>query len=239
MPEMQTNSSASRRQWIRAALGACLSSLLVAASFAAAAGSGRAAAPQQSAAPPLLRVVAKDAPVRAALEMVLTAGRADFSLDNGVQGLVSVDTKTPVALDDVLRAVLDGGAMHLELSLADGVYLVRPQEGSPRPNLPASRPPGAAGEAAAARSVLDVPRRLSGVVIDGSGRPTHCILETGSVGPAQIVEVLTVNRAGVKLASGFPGEAALTVERLEADKLILRDSKNRRIVAPLRGLNDR
>jgi hypothetical protein len=83
----------------------------------------------------------RDAPIRQALEQLFQTVKADFQIDNGVAGFVTLKI-TDQPFENALKLILRGSLIPLTYSVEGGVYIVKPRlapiitETAPPPPFP-------------------------------------------------------------------------------------------------------
>lgn len=92
---------------------------------------------QNAKAMPPVSLDLRDAPIRQALEQLFQTVKADFQIDNGVAGFVTLKI-TDQPFENALKLVLRGSPIPLTYSYEGGVYIVKPR---PIPSITEVAPP--------------------------------------------------------------------------------------------------
>jgi hypothetical protein len=158
---------------------------------------------------PLFYLDLKDAPTRAALEMVFQAAKTDFQIDNSVGGYLTLRTGNG-SVEDFLTMVVKRHPDGLMWVRESDVFIVKPKPGEKKEVAKEASVTARYG------SVADVPRRAAGIA---RGDQWIAILVTGE--GTQADEKAKILRVGDKVPSGVPGIADLKVEKITAREVVL------------------
>lgn len=162
----------------------------------------------------------RDAPVRQALELVFNDARTDYTIDNRVDGFVTLKA-TNQSYDNVLDLIARATSTPLLYVREGGVVIVKSARYAG--GLAVSRSETSL-RADSAPGLLSVPRRLCGVLIGGRRGP-WALLEIGA--PTSESVQYRIVRVGEPVPSGVPGGIDLRVKTITPTQTVLRSASGK------------
>lgn len=169
----------------------------------------RPAPPARPVSLPFYYIDFRDAPLRQALEAILTGARADFSIDPAVSGTLTLRGGGST-LDDFLTRAGQKSTVPFQWNHEATVYVVKPRPGAPAP------PQEPIADGPAPTTLQAVPRRVAGVLRASGGEWKALLLTgTGKSADAKLIGV------GDKVDSGITAKPTLKVEKISAREVTL------------------